>query len=380
MPGEVYPDANLYFWLLPRTLKIEDPYKYYQPSSPWSPDFPNADHTGDQHPWSIGFTDTDFRKYRPMICRFPNEGGCLGPVSLPTTLACLPEGPMRKIHSFAWQQHDNSIAWNGEPPPSDKQVAQYFGVNVDAGMAIEDFVYWGGMVQSEAYKDYIESFRGKMFDSASAIFWMYNDTWPVTRSWTIVDYCLRRTPSFWSVRRANAPVHIILAEDPDGGATVWGVNDTPDEFSGSVRFGVFGLSGGYGMDESVKVKLAPSARTKLGKIPGAAWSDPVRNAAFAWLSNESGKEIARTRLFRPLPKDMQGWREPKVSVRVENGEAVFKSDAFVAGVCIDLNGETALADNFFDLFPGREHRIAWPFEKPPVLFTPARKGLYGAGV
>ncbi|MCL1888500.1 MAG: hypothetical protein FWF96_06480 [Kiritimatiellaeota bacterium] len=374
----VHPDWSLFHFDLPRMMKREDPTRFYWPSSPYSHDFenPNADHTGDQHPWSLGFFDTDYRKYRAMICRFPNEGGCLGATSLPTTLACLPEGPQRKLYSFAWHHHDNSIAlWAGEPSAVDLQLNTYFGVTPDANLAIEDWVYWGGLVQAEAYKDYIESFRGKMFDSASAIFWMYNDTWPATRSWTIVDYYLRRTPSFWSVRRANAPVHVILAENADGGATVWGVNDTPAAFSGTVRFGVFGLSGGYGMDESAKVTLAPGARTKLGVVSAAAWADPARNGTFAWLSDAAGKEVARTHLFRLLPNEMKGWQKPDVSVRLENGEAVFTSKAFTLGVCIDLDGETPLTDNFFDLFPGREHRIPWTSKTPPKIFTPTRKGL-----
>jgi len=47
--GEVrYPDASLYYWLIPKLLKEEGEKRYYQPSSPWSPDFekPNCDSTG----------------------------------------------------------------------------------------------------------------------------------------------------------------------------------------------------------------------------------------------------------------------------------------------------------------------------------------------
>jgi hypothetical protein len=66
-----------------------DGTRYYQPSSPFSRDHesPQHDDMGDQHPWSVGFGDTDFRKYRQMTCRFANEGGILGPNSLPTVRA-----------------------------------------------------------------------------------------------------------------------------------------------------------------------------------------------------------------------------------------------------------------------------------------------------
>ena len=44
-----------------------------------------------------------------------------------------------------------------------------------------------------------------MFSSSSAIFWMYNDSWPVTHGWTIVDYYLRRKLAWAGLRsRVNA--------------------------------------------------------------------------------------------------------------------------------------------------------------------------------
>jgi len=110
MPGDRFPDANLYHWILPRTLKEEDPFKYYQPSSPFSPDFeyPNADYTGDQHPWNVGFGNFNLFEYRSYECRFPNEGGLRGPNSLPAVMSCLEKG-QEYMHSFSWQVHENSI-------------------------------------------------------------------------------------------------------------------------------------------------------------------------------------------------------------------------------------------------------------------------------
>ena len=93
--GVANPDYAIFHLALPVILKQEDGTRYYQPSSPYSPDneLPNRDDMGDQHPWSVGMADTDFRKYREMACRFPNEGGILGPTALPTVRACLPPTP-----------------------------------------------------------------------------------------------------------------------------------------------------------------------------------------------------------------------------------------------------------------------------------------------
>ena len=85
---------------------------------------PNRDDVGDQHPWSVGFANTDFREYRAMTCRFPNEGGILGPTALPTVRACLPPGEPAAsrlpgcARSFAWEVHDNGIAYGRRRSPT----------------------------------------------------------------------------------------------------------------------------------------------------------------------------------------------------------------------------------------------------------------------
>ena len=360
----VLPDYALFHLVLPRLLAQEDPGRYYQPSSPWSPDgqLPNADALGDQHPWSIGFVDTDFRKYRTMTCRFPNEGGILGPTALPTVLACLPEG-QRRVQSFAWQVHDNAIDSWAEPSPPDQMLRQWLGKDI-RNLDLEEYTYWAGLVQGEGLREYCENFRRRMFDTAAAIFWMYNDTWPATRSWTIVDYYLRRTPAFWAVRRAMQPVHVVVAFEDDQ-ISVFGVNDTPAVVEAALTWGVFTLAGSYPRRQTVPVRLAPGAATLLATAPGEVWCEREASMAFAVLERD-GEVVARNRLFAPLLRELR-WPAAAVTVSLENGRAVFRSPVFAWGVCVDLNGEQPLADNFFDVYPGQETSLPWAGPQPPQI-------------
>jgi len=363
----VYPDYALFHLTLPRILKEEDPTRYYQPSSPYSPDLlpPNADEVGDQHPWTIGFGNTDFREYRKMTCRFPNEGGILGPTALPTMLACLPEG-QRHVQSFAWQIHDNSVDSWGEPSFPDQMVQQWLGKDVRA-LSIAEFTYWAGLLQGEGLREYCENFRRRMFDTSSAIFWMYNDTWPATRSWTIADYYLRRPPAFYGVRRAMQPVHLVLALEDDT-VRVYGINDTAEPVTGELTYGVFALAGTYPLQRRSSAVLAPNASTVLASFPAAEWVDRQASMAFAILERE-GELLARNRLFTPRFREMV-WPAADVRVCLEKGNAVFACPVFAWGVCLDLDGERLLPDNFFDLYPGRELCLPWPGRKAPkVLFV-----------
>lgn len=363
--GIVYPDYALFHTMLPRLLAIEDPGRYYQPSSPFSPDHlePNQDDVGDQHPWQVGFANLDFRDYRKMICRFPNEGGFLGPTSLPTMRACLRPGH-EHLHSFSWQVHDNSVdSWH-EPSSPDKITQEWLGLDCRS-MSLEEYTYWGGLLQGEALGEYVANFHRRMFDSASAIFWMYNDCWPAVRSWTIVDYYLRRTPSFHPVRRAMAPVTVVVAQEEDQ-VVVFGVNETDQVVRASLRYGVFNIGGGYPMDRRNEVELPPTASVKLACFPLSEWIDPTASAAFAILEKDE-ELLGRHRLFLPTFKELQ-WSPATPAVHVKNGRAFFSSATFAWGICLDLDGEAALADNFFDIYPGEPYSIPWPHATPPKVF------------
>ena len=316
--------------------------------------------------WTIGFAETDYRKYRAMSCRFANEGGILGPTSLPTMLECLAGGPdPLRVQSFAWQQHDNSVDGWQEPSTVDNQTVQHLGRDCRA-MSIPEYVYWGGLIQAEGLRAYADTFRWRMFDNAAAVFWMYNDCWPATRSWTIIDYRLRRTPSFHPVRRAFAPVALVIAEVGDE-VVVYGVNDTPAAVSADLRWGILAVAGGYPLDTTQAVTLRANASTRLAAFPRARWGDPSREFAFALLSRE-GRAIAQHRLILPLLKDI-AWTPAQVTVRVERGEAVFTSPTFALAVCIDLDGGEVF-DNLFDCFPGVPYRIPWTAAEPPrVLYV-----------
>ncbi len=363
--GQQTPDYGLFHFVLPRLMKAEDPTRFYWPSSPYSLDVepPNADHTGDQHPWSIGFGNTDFRQYRDMICRFPNEGGLLGPTALPTLRACTD-----RVGSFAWELHDNSVSyWDWTAPYSpDLMIENWVGQSVRS-MSLEDYAYWGGVVQGAGLAEYIKNFRRRMFDSASAIFWMYNDCWPCTRSWTIVDYYLRRTPAYWPVRRAFAPVTVVVTREGDR-VKVYGVNEGPI-WTGTLLCGLMALAGGYPVEQTLEVALPANASKVIAEFDAARWDKlgVDRHVAFAILS-ATGREVARDALFLPLFREMK-WPTTRVRVKVAGEKAIFTSDTFAWRVCLDLDGERALPDNFFDVYPGIPTVLDWPARlgRPRVL-------------
>jgi beta-mannosidase len=363
--GVAYPDHGWFHDVLPRIVREHDGTRYYQPSSPMSPDLqsPTRHDMGDQHPWDLGFVDMDFRKYRKMICRFPNEGGILGPTSLPTVLRCLPPD-QRKMGSLAWDTHDNAIGmWQGY-----RIFQDWLGMDPEK-LSIEEYVYWGGVLQGEGLSEYIRNFHRRMFDSSSAVFWALNDVWPMVRGWATVDYNLNRTPPFHPVRRAFASINVVVvAEDNAKDVVVYGINETCAAVTASLRFGVFTLAGQYPVDRRQEVVLPPNASTPVATFPRRLWTRPTASTAFAVLT-AGGEVVARDRLLLPLFKEMR-WPQANVRITCRDGQATFTSKTFAWRVCLDLNGDRKLADNFFDVFPGQPYTIPWSGRTPPhILFV-----------
>lgn len=367
------PHHVLFHFHLPKLVHDELPSVVYRPCSPYSPDYrhPNDPLTGDQHPWTVSlFTagGADWWKYRTHIDRFANEGGVLG-ASLPVTLRqFLPEDE-QYLRSASWDHHDNTCGYVDLTPGAVGHV--YSTVELWTGrdpltMSLDEFAIISGLLQAEGISEYITNYRRRMFDSACAVFWMYNDSWPTTTSWTIVDYYLRKKLAYHPVRRACQPVTVVVADEGET-IVVYGVNDTPQDWLGTLHTGIVGLQGGYPVEERLAVSLPANASTRLWSVPRAEW-DAIgthESAVFARME-QHGVQIAMHRLFVERFKDVALTPDPVITITEDEHAITLQSDVFVWGVCLDLTDESSVADNAFDLLPGIPVTLPWS----AVLGTP----------
>ncbi|MFQ3549534.1 MAG: sugar-binding domain-containing protein [Armatimonadota bacterium] len=368
-----HPDYALYHMEIPRILLSEDPSRPYWPSSPYSENHrdPNDPTTGDQHPWgvSIGEHKSNFWAYRDDISRFPNEGGVLG-ASLPTTVnQFLPES-QRKLFSPSWEFHDNLMNYMHEPQGACyDMIERWLGKN-PRDMSFEDYLFYSAVMQSEGLREYINNFRRRKYDSSSAVFWMYNDSWPVSHGWTIVDYYLRKKLSYHPVRNAFKNIRAIAALDGDN-VSFYAVNDTLKPWIGQIRYGIFNLAGGFPEDRQDNIEIPANCSIKIGEISLDKWYaiGYESSAAFVLLIKD-GKIISQERLFNAPHKDLK-FSETCVDVRKHDDCVVFESPVFVWCVCIDNTGEAHFEDNCFDLLPGipYELRMGDNAKLPKVIRT-----------
>lgn len=359
--GKPYPDASMYLVELPRILHDEDPSRPYWPSTPYSEDFryPNDPITGTQHPWdvSIGARAADFWAYREDKSRCAVEGGVLGASSPATLRQFLPEGEQH-IYSRSWEFHDNTINTWSRPDLCRQMIEHWLGMDQGA-MDLDTYAFYSGILQAEGLQEYANNFRRRMFDCSSAVFWQFNDSFPVSHGWSIVDHYLRRKIAYHPVRRAFAPVHVIPVLDGER-VVIYGVNDTPNDWCGQLRFGIFRLAGGLPVDTTISVTLPQNSSSQIAEMPLSDWRAVGEDASGVFtLLMQDGKVVSQNRLFISLFRDLQ-FEKPEITCTRVDGHAVFTSPTFVWGVCLDPNGEEPLPDDVFDLLPGIAYSIEWP--------------------
>ncbi len=282
-------------------------------------------------------------------------------VSSPATLRqCL--GADCSLRSVTWEHHENFFASGMSPkdgPGRSYATVSYGPAAIRSPCRGRTTRSSSALLQAEGLSEYISNYRRRMFSSAAAIFWMYNDSWPVTHGWTIVDYYRRKKLAYHPVRRAFAPITVVVAEEGDE-IVVFGVNDTPEQWTGELRYGLFLLAGGRPGEATEAVTLPANASTPLAKLSRAEWEKLgfEKSGAFAQLVQD-GQPTAQHRLLFARFKDLE-FAAPEIGLRLADGVLTLTSDAFAWGLCLDVDGEAPLADNCFDLIPGLPHAMAWP--------------------
>ena len=375
-----HPHYALFHRDIPRIATRENPATAYWISSPFSPDYadPNDPTVGDQHPWDVSIHEkngADFWKYRRSVDRFPNEGGVIGASSPATLRQFLPDDQLELL-SLSWDHHDNPFAAcafePGQLGRAYATVERWTGRDPEQ-MDGEPYARASALLQAEGLTEYINNYRSRMFSSAAAIFWMYNDSWPVTHGWTIVDYYRQKKLAYHPVRRAFQPVTVVVAER-DNEVVVFGINDTDELWTGQLRYGLFQLAGGLPLDQQVSVELPANAAAPLARIDKSQWQKLGlnRSGAFAVLEQESNT-VAGHRLFLERFKDL-AFSEPNVNLEPSGNTLKLTSDVFAWGVCLDVDGEAPIADNCFDLIPGIAYVMPWDksFGKPKVVAVGSR--------
>jgi beta-mannosidase len=189
------------------------------------------------------------------------------------------------------------------------------------------------------------------------LFWMYDDCWGEI-GWTILDYGLRRKPAWYAVRRAFAPVRLILRPAGEHHIRVMLANDQRVPFQGELEYGYVSLDGSVRDLQRMNVNVPPLGRSECAVFARGA-HDPTRGL---WIARFPGLREIDPAIFRAV--DMRQLKTTRASLGLqatlegENTARVFiRSDVYAHAVQLSLPNNCQASDNYFDLLPGEEREV-----------------------
>ncbi len=257
--GATQSGAYLYNYLLPATVRANCPDIPYWNGSPYGGETPNASEVGDRHHWFDCMMNPDMNKritpeeYDHCASKFISEYGYIGAPVKQTVVEYLDGAPFDR-QGEVWQHHTNTFEKNTVDAGIRKHYAD------PETLTLDEYFLYSGLAQGMMYGYSLESFRSRP-DCHGGLFWMYADCWGEV-GWTIIDYALRRKPAWYFVRRALAPVRLILRER-GGRVAVTMANDTLETIKGVLEFGALALDGASRNLEEQAFTCLPLTRTTV---------------------------------------------------------------------------------------------------------------------
>jgi beta-mannosidase len=345
------------YWnrMAPEICHLLAPEIPYWNSSPYGGSEPNANTAGDRHHWLECMMSPEMDKritpeeYDKVEARFVSEYGYVGPCARSTIERYFGGSPIER-GSRVWQLHNNTFEKETVPAG----IRRHY-VDSD-GLGLDDYLLYAGLVQGLMLGYSLESLRSK--DACSgALFWMFSDCWGEV-GWTIVDYYLQRKPAYYFVKRALAPVRIVLRRH-GGTVRAVGANDSPCPREVEVEYGYVSFDGSMRDSRQAAVRLPAFSRTVVLKFETAGHDERAGVFFVRPLAGGAGvlPALLRSHPFRELAVP-----EPPVAARIvrrDGDRAVItvSSPVFAHAVHFAVPGQAVFSDCYFDLLPGETREI-----------------------
>jgi len=195
-----------------KVTKQYDPERYWHPSSPSGGGYPRSPWGGDKRNWGAAFPENDYQYIRGDEGRFISEGGCPS-FSQPSTMRrFLPYHAEWPINSDYYFMHwgDVPTMRRDFPQTITKMISTYFG----EAKSMHEFAYLTQVAQAHGLPRMATHFRNRMEECGGVLMWKWADTWP-SIVYSIIDMEEFRKPAFYTVKRAFAPVALMINNTSD---------------------------------------------------------------------------------------------------------------------------------------------------------------------
>ena len=208
-----------------------DPDTFYIRSSPHSDEIfvdPDSHDMGNTHYWGVWHGRAPFTDYRKYHTRFLSEFG----------FQAMPSMETMKTFSLPkdWNMYSKIMEYRQKSPVGNEIIMNYLSKNYKLPNSFRSLVYISQILQADGIRYGIEHYRRNRnnFRCMGTIYWQLNDCWPAI-SWASIEYSFRWKALNYMAREFFKPVDLTIEED-ENSVRLHIVNDTLNDFSGTVRY------------------------------------------------------------------------------------------------------------------------------------------------
>lgn len=337
-----------FFWHI-----LGDEIRKYDQSTSFIPGSPigishnkgvDSDNVGDTHLWAVWHGLKPMSFYRKRMTRFCSEFGF---ESLPDIKAVrkFAEEKDFDLNSEVFLAHQKCLNGN------DKMV-YYIASRFHLPKKFEDYIYLSQVTQAECIEDATAHWRRNKGRCNGAIYWQFNDCWPVC-SWASYDYYGNYKALQYVARDFNAPLGISI-EDDEKNVKVYVVNDLNSEQKFTLQAIAFELDGKQKFTDSKDLTFDALENRCVFNFAVKDFNKNKDGLCIRLI--QDGKETLQKVILFKKEKELK-LPKAKISMNFEKLDGEIKinlrADNFARLVKIDspLTSDP-FSDNYFDLMAG----------------------------
>ncbi len=346
---------KFFYDILPEEVRKYDKVTSFIPGSPCGTEHNkgvNSDNVGDTHLWSVWHGLAPMKEYRHRMTRFCSEFGF---ESLPDikTVAAFAEKKDYALESDVMKSHQKCGSGNAK-------MFYYIRTRFKIPQNFEDYVYLSQITQLNCIEDATEHWRRNKGRCNGALYWQFNDCWPVC-SWASVDYYGNYKALQYGARHFNRPLTISF-EDKGNDLNAHLINDLREDKTVKVRISIFDFEKGIvSFDEKkLTVKALTNEKVFRKDLSILRKAYDVKKTGLLLSLIEDGEETVRRVFLFDQEKNLS---LPKTALRTEKKiigdkvEITVTADKYARLVRLESASVKNFSDNCFDLLPGERKTV-----------------------
>jgi len=336
-----------------------DPCRQFLPSSPYGGNVYMSRVVGTQHNtnylgyYNQFFNESECVKYKEHLEHFKGRFIAEEPVftmaNKPTLLRFMTEEDIEDPDEVMLEHHTKCDPNTKKPIyySATRFAKKIMGEPENPDIRLFEYKYVG----YEWTRVVMENMRRHIGCWNGMVFWMYDDCWPASMSWSFVDYYGMPKASFYSFRRCASPlVSSVTCEDEKYKVTVSNCSDKASESEIHA----------YLMKKSENFRIVDEKTFGLSVDHYSASS-----ASLDWDFNEDYVVVCDVDFGEYTDRSFYTYDRLFIKDCSEEIEVVdfdvdsvtIKANSYVHAV--ELEGECLFSDNYFSLMAGEEKTITW---------------------